>query len=64
VERLEGILSEEGVQRGSVEGLVAFAIGSFMALKTLDADLRDRCQGAARAGADLGGAHPKLHPWG
>jgi hypothetical protein len=52
VERLEGILSEEGVQQGSIEGMVAFAIGISKALKTLDAELRAGCQGTARAGAD------------
>jgi hypothetical protein len=45
-------LSEEGVQQGSVEGPVAFAIGISRLLKALDAELNLGCGGAARAGAD------------
>jgi hypothetical protein len=54
-EFLEQILtfcSEEGVQQGSVEGMIAFAMAIRADLGVLDAELEAECGGAARAGAD------------
>jgi hypothetical protein len=44
--------SSEGVQQGSVEGMLAFALAIARRLKQLDEELRAECGGMARAGAD------------
>jgi hypothetical protein len=52
LEQIRAFCSEEGVQQGSVEGMIAFAMAIRADLGVLDAELEARCGGAARAGAD------------
>jgi hypothetical protein len=52
LEQILAFCSEEGVQQGSVEGMIAFAMAIRASLGVLDAELEAGCGGAARAGAD------------